>query len=118
MTDSNNLPVHDEQMISYPYGEVNPIYSCGWHTGVDIVPHGSTPNNPDLYSVVTGTVVNVMYDNTLGQQVQIYDGTYYWRYCHMVLNSVPVGIGDYVNKMTKVGVMGDTRKCNRQTLAS
>ena len=39
MTDSNNLPVHSEQMISYPYGEVDPNYSCGWHTGVDIVPH-------------------------------------------------------------------------------
>ena len=59
-----------------------------------------------------------MYDNTLGQQCQIYDGTHYWRYCHMVLNSVPVQIGDYVNKMTKIGVMGDTRKCKWQTSSS
>lgn len=102
---SPNLPVHGEQMISYPYGVVNPSYSCGWHTGVDIIPHGSTENFPLLYSVVVGQVVNVMYDNTLGQQCQIYDGTYYWRYCHMQLNSVQVSIGDSVTKNTIIGRM-------------
>lgn len=108
MTESNNLPVHSEQMISYPYGVMDSGYSCGWHTGVDIVPHGTTENNPDLYPIFESTVISVSYDNTLGQQVLLYDGTYYWRYCHLVLNSVPVQSGDLVTKNTIIGKMGDT----------
>ena len=108
MTYSNKLPVHDEQMISYPYGEIDPLYSCGWHTGVDIVPHGSTENNPKLYPIKPSQVISVTYDNTLGQQCLIFDGTYYWRYCHMVLNSVPVQAGDIVSTSTVIGRMGDT----------
>lgn len=47
----SNSPVHSESQISYPYGEINSRYSCGWHTGVDIVPYGTTGNNPILYPV-------------------------------------------------------------------
>ena len=49
---SNVVPIHDEQMISYPYGVIDSGYSCGWHTGVDLVPHGSTENYPLLYGCV------------------------------------------------------------------
>ena len=108
--ESNNLPVHAECMISYPYGVLDSGYSCGWHTGVDIVPHGSTENNPLLYSVVSGTVVYI--NNTtnvaLGVQAVIYDGVHYWRYCHMVLNSLQVQVGDLVTKNSVIGRMGDT----------
>ena len=43
---SNTIPIHAECMISYPYGVVDSRYSCGFHTGVDLVPHGSTENYP------------------------------------------------------------------------
>lgn len=55
----SNSPVHSEIMISYPYGEIDAGYSCGWHTGVDFVPHGTTENNPVLYPVESGTVVYI-----------------------------------------------------------
>lgn len=61
MSETNGyLPIHGECMISYPYGVVNSGYSCGWHTGVDLVPHGSTENYPLLYCCSTNaTVVQV-----------------------------------------------------------
>ena len=110
MTYSNNLPVHGEQTISYPYGVVDPTYSCGWHTGVDIVPYGSTENLPLLYSVVIGTVVAINNDpnNRLGCYVIIYDGTYYWRYCHLTENSIQVTVNQNVTKNTIIGRMGAT----------
>ena len=36
---SNVSPIHSEAMISYPYGVIDSGYSCGFHTGVDLVPH-------------------------------------------------------------------------------
>ena len=56
----NNSPVHDEAIITYPYGIADSGYSCGYHTGLDFAPYGSTPSNPILYSVVSGEVVQVV----------------------------------------------------------
>ena len=108
----NNSPVHSEIMISYPYGEIDSGYSCGWHTGVDFVPHGSTVNNPTLYPVEDGEIVFVSNNpnQALGCQVQI-KGTVsgkYWRYCHMVQNSILVSVGMNVTTSTPLGLMGDT----------
>ena len=47
----NNSPVHSDSIITYPYGVADSGYSCGWHTGVDIAPYGTTENNPVLYPV-------------------------------------------------------------------
>lgn len=107
----NNSPVHSDSMISYPYGVQNSGYSCGWHTGVDIVPYGTTENNPILYPVKSGTVVYV--NNTsnvaLGVQCQILDDDgFYWRYCHMIINSLQVNVGDRVTTQTPIGQMGAT----------
>lgn len=105
----NNSPVHSESMISYPYGVVDSGYSCGWHTGVDIVPHGSTENNPLLYPCVKGRIVATPTDNVLGVQVQILDENgFYWRYCHMMENSRMVQVGDLVDINTPLGRMGAT----------
>lgn len=108
----NNSPVHSEIMISYPYGEIDAGYSCGWHTGVDFVPHGTTENNPILYPVENGTVVYISNDpnQALGCQVQILGSTSgkYWRYCHMVQNSIQVNVNDTVSLSTPLGRMGAT----------
>lgn len=107
----NNSPIHSDSMISYPYGVQDSGYTCGWHTGVDFVPYGTTPPNPFLYPVKDGTVVYV--NNTtnvaLGVQCQIQDNDgYYWRYCHMVLNSLRVRVGDPVTTLMPIGIMGTT----------
>lgn len=47
----SNSPVHSDIIITYPYGVTDSGYSCGWHTGVDFAPYGSTENNPWLYPV-------------------------------------------------------------------
>lgn len=106
-----NSPIHGEAIITYPYGVSDSGYSCGWHTGVDIVPHGSTENLPLLYSCVNGTVVRVNNtpNNALGVNVQIKDDNgYYWRYCHMTVGSVQVRAGQRVTTGNVIGRMGST----------
>ena len=56
----NNSPVHSQSIITYPYGIADSGYSCGYHTGLDSAPYGSTESNPMLYSVVSGEVVQVV----------------------------------------------------------
>lgn len=107
----NNSPIHSDSIITACYGERGPNWS-GIHTGSDFAPYGSTPANPDLYSVCTGSVSSVItYTGTqaLGNQIVIYDNTrnLYWRYCHM-LNPSPLSVGDVVSTGTKVGNLGAT----------
>ncbi len=107
----NNSPIHSDSIITALYGETGASWS-GIHTGSDFAPYGSTPANPDLYSVCTGVVVDkITYTGTqaLGNQIVIQDLVtgYYWRYCHMT-NPTPLNIGDNVYTSTKVGVMGAT----------
>lgn len=92
-------------------GYVLASYTCGWHTGCDFVPYGSTPTNPPIFPVKGGVVVYT--DNNpnqaLGIQVQIRDTDgKYWRYCHMVTNSILVSVGDIVLPDTQIGTMGTT----------
>lgn len=104
----NNSPVHSDTVLTAVYGETGSMWAR-FHTGTDFAPTGSTPANPDLYSVCTGTVYSVTYDGTLGNQILIHDSTTgnYWRYCHMKSQS-PLSVGDNVTTATKVGVMGAT----------
>lgn len=111
----SNSPVHSDTILTAVYGETGSSW-IRFHTGTDFAPTGDTPANPPLFSVCTGTVVNVMTDGTLGNQIQIQDSSTgnYWRYCHMQSSS-PLSIGDTVNTGTQVGIMGATRKCNRNS---
>lgn len=107
----SNSPVHSDIIITYPYGVVDSGYSCGWHTGCDFAPYGTTENNPLLYPVFEGRVVYINNDTSekLGVQAQILDNQgYYWRYCHMVAGSLQVKVGDIVNLNTVIGRMGAT----------
>jgi len=107
----NNSPIHSQSIITYPYGIIDASYSCGWHTGVDFAPYGQTEANPLLYSPVSGEVVytNNSDDVALGVQTVILDNNNkYWRFCHMVLNSLQVQVGDIVTKNSIIGTMGDT----------
>ena len=111
MFESNNLPIHSEQMISYPYGVQDSSYSCGFHTGVDLIPHGLTESNPLLYSVVNRAEVVYIHtnpNNALGYYVLIYDGTHFFRYCHLQENSIQVNVGDVIDKTMPIARMGDS----------
>ena len=104
----NNSPVHSDSILTAVYGETGSMWAR-FHTGTDFAPTGSTPANPDLYSVCDGAVYSISYDGTLGNQIIIQDSNTgnYWRYCHMQSQS-PLSVGDTVNTNTKVGVMGAT----------
>lgn len=109
-------PMHIDCTVGQPYGNVDPNYSCGFHTGVDFPQSGVAVQNPDLYSISEDGVVTYVYNQSqgttpaLGNQVQIYDrrtGLYY-RYCHMLYGSVTLNVGDRVNLNTIIGKMGNT----------
>lgn len=107
----NNSPVHSQSMISYPYGVPDSSYSCGFHTGIDFIPYGSTSSNPMLYSVVEGEVVDIVTTTTgaLGVQALILSSdNEYWRYCHMLEGSLQVQVGDLVTTASPIGQMGAT----------
>lgn len=109
-------PMHIDCTVGQPYGNVDPNYSCGFHTGVDFPQSGVAVQNPNLYSITDDGEVVYVYNQSqgttpsLGNQVQILDhrtGLYY-RYCHMLYGSVNLNVGDRVNLNTIVGKMGNT----------
>lgn len=110
-------PLHIPCVVGQPYGEPSSSYSCGFHTGMDFPASLTGESNPDLYSVCNGTVVYVYKDVTgnggsvsLGNQVQILDEStgLYYRYCHLLYDSITVNVGDKVTSKTKIGKMGNT----------
>lgn len=107
----NNSPLHIDATLTAVYGEQGSYWS-NFHTGTDFVPYGlGAPTNPDLFSVCSGVVENVINTPTsaLGNQIVIKDNSTgnYWRYCHMK-DSSPLSIGDTVDTFTKVGNLGAT----------
>lgn len=108
----NNSPVHSDSIITAIYGETGSSWAtCGFHTGTDFAPYGDTPSNPDLYSVSSGEVVEVHLSTSgaLGCYVVIRaNNGNYFRYCHMLENSIEVEEGDLVTTNTKIGRMGET----------
>lgn len=109
----SNSPFHVQARVTRVYGYRSSSYQCGYHTGIDIVPNS---NDFTEYSVCNGTVTNVINSTTqaLGTQVQIYDTDrgIYWQYCHMVMNSPVVSIGQTVSVGDALGTMGATGKAS------
>lgn len=113
----SNSPVHSDTSLSAVYGETGQHWTgCGFHTGTDFVPHGTTPSNPDIYPCFSGEVVQVATTGDLGNRVVIKDSqNRYWRYCHMVSGSITVSQGQQVTTSTKIRCYGHDRKCNRNS---
>ena len=109
---SSVSPLHGTCTIGQPYGNADPTYHCGFHTGIDFPASGVT-GSYDIYSVCTGTVIatGVLPNlSALGYEVLIQEsgsGTYY-RFCHLEAGSITVSNGQSVNTSTKIGVMGNT----------
>lgn len=107
----SNSPVHSDCKISYPYGVTDSGYKCGWHTGVDLVPYGTTENNPWLYPTFDGEVVVVHTNpnNALGIYILIKDTqNRYWRYCHLMTGTVQVTTGQQVTTANPLARMDST----------
>lgn len=109
---SSVSPLHGTCTIGQPYGNVNPRYHCGFHTGIDF-PASGVSGSLDIYSVCSGTVIatGVLSGlSSLGWEVLIQEsGTgIFYRFCHLVANSITVSVGQNVNTSTKLGVMGQT----------
>ncbi len=108
-------PMRINCTVGQPYGNPDPNYSCGFHTGVDFPESGTGETNPDLYSITNDGVVTYVYTQSqgttpaLGNQVQIKDNRtgLYYRYCHMVYGSINLQVGDRVDSNTKIGKMGN-----------
>lgn len=103
----SNSPFHATSVITRVYGYVSSSYSCGYHTGVDLVSQGDLTIYPPYAGQVTQ--VNNTPSASLGVNVQIRDGAgRYWRFCHMVSGSVQVSNGQNVTTATPIGTMGAT----------
>ena len=115
----NDSPLHQDAIVTYPFGIYDTSYTCDYHTGIDFAPFGGYETNPDLYSVCSGIVkeVNLTPSASLGNNVVILDtGTgNYWRFCHMVTGSVVVSVNQNVTTATKIGKMRCNWKCDRNT---
>lgn len=112
---TSQSPLHITCEVGQPYGVPSSSYSCGFHTGIDFPQSGTGEINPDLYSCCSGVVTYIYTQSTgttpaLGNQVQIKDDAtgLYFRYCHLMYNSIVVNVGDRVTTLTKIGKMGNT----------
>lgn len=100
-----NSPVHTDTILTGVFGQTGQYWpACGYHTGTDFAPYGTTPSSgAPLYGVCLGTVYSKATEGVLGNIVIIKDmvTTNYWRYCHMSSPS-PLNVGDIVNTTTIV----------------
>ena len=104
----NNSPVHSDTILTGVYGQTGSSWAtCGFHTGTDFAPTGTTPSiNAPLCSVCNGTVVQVRTESVLGNVIVIKEdnSNRYWRFCHMNSSS-PLSVGMSVTTSTVVGYM-------------
>ena len=104
----NNSPVHTDTILTGVYGQTGQYWpTCGFHTGTDFAPTGTTPSiNAPLYSVCNGEVVQVRTESALGNVIVIKEtnSNRYWRFCHMNSSS-PLSVGMSVTTSTVVVVL-------------
>lgn len=103
----SKIPLNGEFRITCAFGEENPRYKCGYHTGVDLV-----NNDKIVYSPTFGYIYKIGYDASYGNYIVIADDTpndvhFHWL-CH--LYKVECSIGEKVEPSTRLGIMGATGK--------
>jgi nucleoid-associated protein YgaU len=89
--------------VSQPYGNSNPMYTLGYHTGTDF----SASSGTNAVAITGGTVVDSDTSSAYGVNVQVKwdDGTY-GLYAH--LSGAAVSPGDTVAPGDLVGYVGST----------
>lgn len=101
-----NLPVNGDFNITATFGQTGKYWST-YHKGIDII-----AAKKDIYSVCDGEVTVVGWDeNGWGRYVSVKPRGFdriRIIVCHLVKDSVKVKKGDSVNRLTRLGTMGNT----------
>ena len=102
----SRIPLNGIFEITCEFGEENPRYACGWHTGVDLI-----NDEGIVYSPTFGIVNNIGFDASYGNFVDIVeeDGSHHWL-CHLQSIYNNINIGTNVIPTTPIGLMGSTGK--------
>ena len=98
---STNIPLTGNFKVTCEYKKKG-NWSCGWHTGIDLV------GNETIYASCDGKVTRTGYDKSYGNFIVVKndtDGKYHW-YCH--LSKINCKVGDRVSRTSKIGIMGST----------
>ncbi len=98
---ATNIPLTGEFRVTCEYKRKG-NWSCGWHTGIDLV------GNETIYASCDGKVTRTGYDKSYGNFIVVQNDTdkkYHW-YCH--LSKINVSVGQRVSRTSKIGVMGST----------
>ncbi len=99
---SYSLPT-SSYTISSTFGEAGPLWSSGYHTGLDFAAPTGTP----LKAVHSGTITEAGWNGSYGYRtvITLDDGTELW-YAHQ--SSISVSVGQKVNTGDVIGRVGAT----------
>ncbi len=101
---ATNLPFNGEFKVTNPYRKKGD-WIAGFHTGIDLF--GIT--NKDVYSVCEGKVIMVDQNyGDYGKAVKVKDSTTGKIFLFAHLKSIAVKLNQYVSRLTKIGVMGNS----------
>lgn len=103
-------PVPDPYVVTYAYGEINPEYARGYHTGEDYACPVGTP----VTAVRRGVVIEASSDGLWGDpyglhvvvESKTWRGTRRWAVCH--LSQISVAVGQHVTANMQLGLSGQT----------
>lgn len=102
---ATNIPLTGKFKITCEYKKKG-NWACGWHTGIDLI---SLENNDNIYATCDGIVVRIEADDkNYGNFIVVEDhvtGKYHW-FCH--LSRIMVKRGESVNRISRIGIMGNT----------
>lgn len=107
------LPFEGIFKVTYPYGITDKRYASGRHDGIDM----SNPENPNVYSICSGTVSYAGWENVnnhnqgFGMYVSIkfdVNSNGYKKVFLAHLESIKVSVGENVGPETIIGIMGST----------
>ena len=98
------LPITGKFRITATFGQSGKYWSSG-HKGIDFY-----ADNRDVYCTCEGKVRYIGFDaDGWGRYVDVLDGEGNRHiFCHLVKDSVKVGVGQSVNPLTVLGTMGST----------
>ncbi len=100
------LPLATPYVVSAGFGMYDPFDTGShMHYGIDLAGKAEDP----ILSATDGTVVNVLYNSTGGNQIIIQSGDFYFLYAHMSQRAF-YDVGDTVERGDVIGTMGATGK--------
>ena len=99
---ATNLPLTGTFNVTCEYKRKGNSWIAGWHTGIDLT------GSDTIYATCDGTVTRIgLNDDSYGNfiVVKATNGKYHW-FCH--LSRIDVKENQIVNRLSKIGIMGNT----------